>query len=285
MPVYDHSYRRLESPLPMPTSRWLVIARMGVVERLSSRWFDALLVLALLPFAPYVVRIFLEARIPELIQSYPQVAVAEGSFQFLLLHLQLGFAFLVTIFAGSGAISGDLRTRALPLYLSKPIDRLDYVLGKALVPAACVAIVTLLPTELLLALRILVSEGSTYLAEGPLLALRIGAVSLLFMLTMSVPMLALSALTRSSWLPGLGFAILFLFGRAFTGILRFVFDSDLPILLSVWENILRVGNAIFGAPPSTGPSWLLSTLALAVVLAISALVLHLRIRAVDVVTG
>lgn len=284
MPVYDHSYRHLERALPMPSARWLVIARLGIVERLSSRWFDALLAVALLPFLYYAVRIFVEARFPDVIQSVPQLAVQPGSF-LQLLRAQLGFAFLVTIFAGSGVISGDLRTRALPLYLSKPIGRLDYVLGKLLVPAVCIAIVTLLPAELLLLLRVLTAEGDQYLMEGPLLALRIGVTSLLFMTTMSFLMLALSSLTRSTWLPGLGFAIAYLFGRAFAHVLRFVFDSDLPLLLSVRENLVRVADGIFGTPPATGPSWILSLVMLGAMMVASGIVLHWRIRAVDVVSG
>lgn len=284
MPVYDHSYRHLERALPLPSSRWLVIARLGVTERLASRWFDGLLVISLLPFLFYAIRIFVEARFPDVVENLPQLAVQSGSF-LVYLRTQMMFAFLVTIFAGSGVISGDLRTRALPLYLSKPIGRGDYVLGKLLVPSTLIAMVTLVPAELLLLLRVLTSEGDAYLVEGPLLAVRIGVTSLVIILTMSAIMLALSSLTRSTWLPGLGFAIAYLFGRAFAGLLRLVFDSDYPLLLSVRENIVRVADGIFGTPPATGPSWILSLVVLLGIAGLSGLVLHLRIRAVDVVSG
>ena len=52
---------------------------------------------------------------------------------------------LLALLVGAGLVSDDLRTRALPLYLVRPISASDYVLGKALVLPAILLWVCLLP--------------------------------------------------------------------------------------------------------------------------------------------
>ena len=52
---------------------------------------------------------------------------------------------LLALLLGAGLISDDLRTRALPLYLVRPIHASDYVLGKALVLPAILLWICLLP--------------------------------------------------------------------------------------------------------------------------------------------
>ena len=48
--------------------------------------------------------------------------------QFLNWQILLGL--LLTIFGGAGLIANDLRTGAILVYLSRPLTRRDYVLGK-----------------------------------------------------------------------------------------------------------------------------------------------------------
>jgi len=52
---------------------------------------------------------------------------------------------LLAMLVGAGLVSDDLRTRALPLYLVRPISASDYVIGKALVLPAILFWVCLLP--------------------------------------------------------------------------------------------------------------------------------------------
>lgn len=296
MPIYDNTYRHLERPLDPPALRWLVIARLGIVERLRRRWFDGLMIFASLPFLYFLARLFAEMKLPDILGGLGEqvdltqgwfmerIAITPATFAWFL-ELQLGFAFLVTIFSGSGTVSGDLRTRALPLYLSKPISRGDYVLGKLLVPAFFVALVTLVPAEILLALKILTSDGFSFFTQNPLLPLRVALASGVITAVMSVVMVALSSLSRSAWQPGLGFAILYIFSRAFAVIISFIFKSDTALLLSFKGNLARVVDALFGNAPASGPSWLLSLLVLLAWTALAGFVLNARVRAVEVVAS
>lgn len=59
---------------------------------------------------------------------------------------------LLSLFVGAGVVADDLRTRALPLYLVRPITPLDYFLGKWLVPASALVVYVLCPGLLLVLL-------------------------------------------------------------------------------------------------------------------------------------
>jgi ABC-type transport system involved in multi-copper enzyme maturation permease subunit len=84
------------------------------------------------------------------------------------------FVLLLTLFVGAGLVADDLRSRALPLYLSRPLRPVDYWLGKLLVPVSVLAMTVLLPCLVLVALSVLLrptEEMFGYLlARGPLVA-------------------------------------------------------------------------------------------------------------------
>ena len=67
------------------------------------------------------------------------------------LNQQIGFTILLSIFGASGLVANDLRTGAILAYLSRPLTRRDYVVGKLLVPLFLNLAVTLAPGLLLYA--------------------------------------------------------------------------------------------------------------------------------------
>jgi len=284
MPIYDISYKRLQRRPRLPRFPWFVIARQGISARLSRRSIDFLLMGAAIPLLYYCVCLFLEFRFPDLVAQVPRLRVTLLSFTDLM-RAEMLFAFLMTIFSGSALISGDLRTRALPLYLSKPITRVDYILGKLLVPAVLLALVTLLPSLILLFLRVTTSKSLDFITANPLVLFRILAASGASIATMSLLITALSALSRSSWLPGLGFAIIYIFGRALGSILHLFTGSDLPMLLSLRDDIREVAAAAFGHYLYSGIHSLLAVLALLCFGFASLLILAVRVRAVEVVSS
>ncbi|MFN7974177.1 MAG: hypothetical protein U0166_17810 [Acidobacteriota bacterium] len=285
MPVFDHSYRHLEKPLEAPALRFLVIARMGIVEHLRRRWLDLLLIAAGIPFLLGLALLFVLSRFPEFVANWPEpVKLGPATFRIFFI-IQTLFAVLVTVFAGAGLISGDLRTRALPLYLSRPVSRFDYALGKFLVIEFFLGLVTLLPSELLVFLRALTTGRADLLGSYPWLPVQVFLVSLLIMSVMGMLILALSSLSRSAWIPGLAFVIVFFFSAAFANLLRLMLRSHGPIVLSLGHNIRRVSTAILGQPADPGPHWIVSFVLLLGVMLVSAAILAARVRAVEVVTS
>jgi ABC-2 type transport system permease protein len=72
----------------------------------------------------------------------------------------IGFwAFLLAAIVGAPVIAEDRRARALPLYFSRPIGHLDYVLGKAASAAFFLALLLILPRVAMYAIEVAFSEA------------------------------------------------------------------------------------------------------------------------------
>jgi ABC-2 type transport system permease protein len=105
---------------------------------------------------------------------------------------------LLILIVGPNLISQDLRYNALPLYLSRPLRRLDYFLGKWGVIVAFLGAVTIVPAIIAYVLGLLFSLDVSILEETlPLLAASVG-YGLIIAASAGTLILALSSLSRSS---------------------------------------------------------------------------------------
>ena len=145
MPIYDQSYRRYEAREPLRRARFWPITREALRLILSKRAFLGLLMLAWIPFLVHVVIAYAVTRFPEA----GRVVAIDGAFLGGLLSWQMIFTLLLSVFGGAGLIANDLRTGAILVYLSRPLTRRDYVIGKLGVLMALNLSVTLLPGLLL----------------------------------------------------------------------------------------------------------------------------------------
>jgi hypothetical protein len=73
-------------------------------------------------------------------------------------------AVLLTVFVACGLVADDVKARALPLYLSRPITPFDYYLGKLLIPVAVLASLVLAPMLFLVLLSALMQPTEEMLA-------------------------------------------------------------------------------------------------------------------------
>ncbi len=81
------------------------------------------------------------------------------SMYLLTTKIQMVWVLLVVARVGPGLIAKDLKSRALPIYFAKPVTPLTYLTGKWLILASFIAMVTLLPNLLSLAIGSLVTGG------------------------------------------------------------------------------------------------------------------------------
>jgi ABC-2 type transport system permease protein len=200
------------------------------------------------------------------------------------LAIQTLFTLLLSIFGGAGLIANDLRTGAILVYLSRPLTRRDYVLGKLGVLLALNLSVTLVPGLFLyligmaLAPELLLKWELAWI--GPAVVLQ----SLLVALSVSLLVLAVSALSRSARVAGLAFVGLFIGLEIVRGVLVGIADRPEAHVLSLQNNLRVVGNLVFGitergfAVPAAYPP-----LAIALVGLGCLAVLRARVRAVEIV--
>ena len=281
MPIYEQTYRRYEARGPLRKARFWPITREALRLILAKRAFLGLLVLSWLPFFGFLLYIFAVTRFPVVGRVVPVDGRLFGEF----MAVQIQFSLLVTVFGGAGLVANDLRTGAILVYLSRPLTRRDYVAGKLGVLLALNFAVTLAPGLLLYVLGAALAPDQLFKRDLAWIAPAVLLQSLVLSLVMSLVALAISALSRSARVAGVGFFALTLALGVVSLILRGILRSRLVGLLSLWDDVRSVGDALFGvARRGETLPWHYAVLVLAAICLASLAILRSRVRAVEVVT-
>jgi hypothetical protein len=201
MPIHDQSYRRYAGSRLPPGRAWIVIARAGLRSMFGKRVLIALLLLSWLPVVVRAVQMYASANFPRMAVLAPTVETFRA-----FLDQQSVFVFFVTVYAGAGLIANDRRANALPIYLSKPLTRLEYIAGKFVVLATLLLLITWVPALTLLLAQVAFSGSTAFLAAHASVVLAITVLSMLQVVTTTTAMLALSSLTKNSRFVGVLYA-------------------------------------------------------------------------------
>lgn len=278
MPIHDLSYRHWSGEWTSHPYRWWVITRQGIGLLAQRKRFIVLMILSALPFLVRTVMIYLSTVV-----GRSGLIRVDAAFFEQFLTQQRFFTFIIAIYAGAGLIADDLKANALQIYLSKPITRRDYMIGKLGVLVFFLALPTLVPGLLLFILAVIFESNATFLQENFWVLGSITGYSLAIIFTNALVVLALSSLTRSKRFAGINFAAIFFFSEILYGVLSGIFHSRRMVWVSLWDNIRLVGDFFFGLTPrEQSPTWL-SALILAATIFAGAVIVHRRVQAVEVV--
>ena len=156
MAVYKRRYAPYTGSLTPERSRFFVLTRYAFADLFKSRFFVLLLILSLVPnlfFAGYIF-IANNKAVQLLLPMGPaDMFSVEARFFTFIMIVQTQSAFLLNCWVGPILIAGDLTNGALPLFLSRPFTRADYVLGKFAVMGLLLSGVTWVPSLLLFSLQ------------------------------------------------------------------------------------------------------------------------------------
>ena len=282
MPIHDQGYRRYGGYKARTGSGWMVIARAGIRTFLSKRAFLGLLLVSWFPFLVRAVQFYAAANLTSIPQASLLKPSAETFRQFL--EQQQTFVFFVTVYAGAGLIANDRRANALQIYLSKPLTRTEYILGKLTILMTFLALVTWVPAMLLLVVQISFAGNFTFFTTNAFLFPAITLFSFIQIALASATMLALSSLSKSSRYVAILYAAVIFFTQAVYGVLYAVTRSTAFSWLSFSANLTQIGDVIFRLPLKYDTPWPVSLLLIAAVIGVSALVLERRVRGVEVVS-
>jgi ABC-2 type transport system permease protein len=218
VPIFDQGYQHWSGKLSSHTWRWLAITRRGVRNALQSRiirlflliaWVPALVLASVLCIWGLLERqsVLVESLRPLLtsllgrpILAGPRdyrVEVWTICFHYFL-SWELWFSMVLVLLVGPTLISQDLRYNALPLYLSRPLRRMDYFVGKLGVIVSLLGMVIILPALIAYTLGLLFSLDITIVRDT--LEILVGSViyGLVIAVSAGLLMLALSSLSRNS---------------------------------------------------------------------------------------
>jgi ABC-type transport system involved in multi-copper enzyme maturation permease subunit len=156
MAVYKRRYNSYTGSLTPEWSRFFVLTRFAFADLFKSRFFVILLVLCIVPFLFFAGYIFVANN--KTLQLLMQLRTAdffkvESQYFVFMMLSQTQAAFLLNCWVGPVLIAGDLTNGALPLFLSRPFSRADYVLGKLAVLGLLLSAVTWVPCLLLFSLQ------------------------------------------------------------------------------------------------------------------------------------
>lgn len=296
MAVYKRSYKPYEGAITSDRWRFLVLTRYGFSGLFDSRPFTGFFVLSFVPFLLAFAMIYLahSAGLRAMLQmrgSGPDAAQINNYFFLGFLGVQSWLSFLLTTWQGPQLIAADLANNALPLILGRPISRTEYVLGKFLVIATLLSVVTWIPALILFSLNAGL-EGNGWIWSHLWMVGSILLASLMW-----IAIVGLVALAASAWLKwrvaasALMLAFFFVgpgFGAAINATLGTTWGHVFDVLYAVkliWVGLFRVPiSTARGLDMVSVPLWA-AWCSVAAVCGLSLLLLNRRLKAREVVRG
>ncbi len=279
MPIYDLSYRPYRGDLTGHTWRWLTIAKAGLGDYLKRRIF---MIFLFISYVHPIGRGFFIWGTHQL--GARSFDVVDAAFFRNTLFIQGLFLLLVCIWPGATLIAQDLRTNAIQLYLSKPLSRLDYVLGKFAIIAGIGVLLIPVPGLLLFLMELGLSTDLNFLANHYWVPLAMAGYSAVIITGAGLLALAISSVTRSGRYAGLMFFGIVFFSQAAGRLLGFLTGEAAFIVLSLISLVDQAGGIFFGGEVEFGLHPFTSSVAFAVLLGLCALILRRRVKAVEIVT-
>lgn len=286
MPVYDRRYRGYDGPRTAERFRFLVLTRHALATLFDSRFNTLLFAAACLPPLGFMVAIYLSHNLEALtlvgVRELADFVAIDADFFFYFLVTQVGLGFLVTALFGPALVAPDLAHDALPLMLSRPLARREYVLGKFVVLAGLFSAITWIPGLLLYLIQaILAGGGWGWKNLG--VAWAVFAGSWLWIGVAALLALAVSAWVRIRPLATAAILGVFLVGAGFGAAINELLDTRWGTLLIVDDLVETLWAHLFGRTPAEHALGVPATLAgLAGFYAFALYLLHRKVRAREV---
>jgi ABC-2 type transport system permease protein len=294
MAVYKRKYSSYTGALTPQWPRFFVLTRYAFGDLFKSRFFVLLLILSLVPVLFFAGYIFIanNKTVQLLLPSGPSDMFAvEEKFFSIVVIVQTQIAFILNCWVGPVLIAGDLTNGALPLFLSRPFSRADYVLGKFAVLGVLLSVITWVPALLLFALQSGLGKAGWFWPHLWMI-LPIVFCSVIWVLMLSLLSLAVSAWVKlrivatgvifvAFFIPaGLGEMFNSIMGTYWGRLLNFSYMFRL-----ILERGFGEGNGIFGRLGFEEIPVAAAWGVLIAVCVLCLLVLNARLRAREVVRG
>ena len=241
MAVYKRTYTRYSGPLTNERWRFAILPRYALESVLASRFYTGAFILALIPHLIALLLIYFRSHIDALVglgidARALEILSVDGGFFIQLFTVETFISFFLVALLGPGLIAPDLANNALPLYLSRPFSRTEYVIGKLSVLLAVTSLITWVPGLLLLGLQTAFT-GLSWFGDNYRILVGIVLGSWMWILTISLIALALSAWVK--WRPVAAAA---LFGIFFVSA-GFGTVSNV-LLFTRWGTLLNLSSAM-----------------------------------------
>jgi ABC-type transport system involved in multi-copper enzyme maturation permease subunit len=297
MAVYKRTYKAYRGSLTPSWSRFTVLSRYGFSTLFESRVFTAFAVLCMVPFLIGLVFIYVvhSATVQSLLNvRFGSVPLITNYWFLGFLTVEAWMSFILTAWAAPGMVSKDFANQAVQLYLSRPLSRAEYLLGKISVMATLLSFTTWIPALVLFLLQAqLEGHGwgwdNLWLA-GSIIVSGILWIGLIALLAMALAVwvrwrIAATALMMSIFfvLPGFGVVVNVILRTGWGSLLNLSY-----LIRTVWWHLFRISLADAPTDRFTRldlvPLWS-AWAALLTVCAVSLWLIHSKLKAREAVRG
>jgi ABC-2 type transport system permease protein len=152
MAVYKRTYKAYQGEMTPTWSRFTVLSRYGFSTLFESRLFTAFTVVCFVPFLVGLAFIYLihSSAAQALLNVRMGTVVQVNNNWFLnFLAVEAWMGFILTAWGAPGMVSKDFANHSIQLYLSRPLSRAEYLLGKVSVLATLLSCTTWIPALIL----------------------------------------------------------------------------------------------------------------------------------------
>jgi ABC-2 type transport system permease protein len=309
-PIADLTYRNYDGPLRTRAVRWWIVAlaTLRMVRSKPGFWITA--GICVLPYLGQGFQFYMQNQMGivnnPMLTPDPKQKWATVIFQALNGNVNCLGLLLIALIAGAGSISADNRANALLVYLSKPITKGDYLLGKWAGVFLTVFGAAFVPALVLWTFLALSYTSDGFFKDDPWLLIHLTVAAAVQGVIHASLILGFSAWSKSPSMAGAIYAAVYFIGNTIFGTIvgpiikhddfqtgnlvqHFsiggVIDGLAQNVLHVYViDLMRGGRGIMpsgDAPPAVWPIIGLATAM--VVIGVSAA--RTRIRAVEVIRG
>lgn len=293
MAVHQRNFRRYQGPITPQGLRFLVLPHYLFKDIFKSKLLVFFYAICFLFPLGSAVAIYMTNNLDLLKTAFSfldieSFEIGPESFGRFLFVQGIFYGFLLTLFVGPGLISRDLANNGLPLYLSRPISRGEYVLGKASVLFILLSGITWIPGLMLYGLQGSLDEGD-WMARHFTAAVGMTLGAWVWIVFLSLLALAFSAWVK--WKPVAAFMMFMVVasGAFFAMIINLLFfggarERDWGHLVNPIRLIEIIWSGFLGTEIPDGPPLMMAWMAFAAMTVFLILVLNRKLRAYEVVT-
>lgn len=225
-PIADLSYRNYDGPLDPPRLRWWGIAKtmIKIGFKKKSTWYFAIgsawyyLAMTFILFLMDT----LAAQTPEGQQNPIEQLIGRIVWKDQFLH-GVGYGQIlfmaVSLILGAGAIANDNRSNALLVYLSKPVSKKDYLLGKWVGVFLPLWLMMVLPALVFFLYGFMSYQDKGFISDDPWLFVKIMVIFPVLAAFHSSLIIGVSSLFNQGKIAGATYAGIYFISNFFTVIM------------------------------------------------------------------
>jgi ABC-2 type transport system permease protein len=296
MALHRRRFEAYDGPLTSTGARPLLLARFALREVFESRPLLAFFVVALFPFLVLAAMVYVTHNpTARALLNMGSVFLPQAGTLFVrTLSVAGAAAFFMTAWVGPMLIAPDLNGGALPLYLSRPLSRPQYLVGKMGALLALLSAVTWIPGLVVYALESGLAGGAWWW-ENLWIARAVFLASWLWIALLAFVSVTASVWLRWRWAAAGALVGYFMASQAAGAVFYRTLGSSWGRILDanylvniIWKDLFRMSGSSGSARQMAAagaeglPIWA-AWLALLAVCALCLLVLNKRLRAREVV--